>query len=56
VHDACENDSNLKALLSFFNLSSSVSYSLESQLQRIRDLMTDSESPAIEIRQSGGLF
>jgi hypothetical protein len=36
VHTACEGDSNLKALLSFFTLSSSVSYSLESQLQQLR--------------------
>lgn len=43
VHDACENDSNLKALLSFFNLSSSVSYSLESQLQKIRPLVEDED-------------
>lgn len=35
VHDACESDSNLKALLSFFDLSSTVSYSLEAQLQKI---------------------
>ncbi|MEP4548094.1 MAG: hypothetical protein ABJ000_18075, partial [Saccharospirillum sp.] len=36
VHTACEGDSNLKALLSFFTLSSSVSYSLESQLLKLR--------------------
>lgn len=49
VHEACESDSNLKALLSFFNLSSSVSYSLEAQLQRIRPIMTDETlSPAIQ--------
>lgn len=36
IHDACEGDSNLKALLSFFALSSSVSYSLESQLQKLK--------------------
>lgn len=49
VHEACESDSNLKALLSFFNLSSSVSYSLEAQLQKIRPIMTDEGlSPAIQ--------
>jgi hypothetical protein len=36
VHSACEGDSNLKALLSFFTLSSSVSYSLETQLNKIK--------------------
>lgn len=52
VHEACESDSNLKALLSFFNLSSSVSYSLEAQLQRVRAKMTDEElSPAMQEQQ-----
>ncbi len=52
VHEACESDSNLKALLSFFNLSSSVSYSMEAQLQRVRPVMTDEAvSPAIQDRQ-----
>lgn len=52
VHEACQSDSNLKALLSFFNLSSSLSYSLESQLQKIRPIMTDDEnSPAMEDQQ-----
>jgi len=36
IHSACESDSNLKALLSFFHLSSSVTFSLETQLQKIR--------------------
>ncbi|MCG8670332.1 MAG: hypothetical protein MI867_13015 [Pseudomonadales bacterium] len=57
VHDACENDSNLKALLSFFNLSSSVSYSLEAQLQQIRPLMADdNQSPALEENLKRGNF
>lgn len=57
VHDACENDSNLKALLSFFNLSSSVSYSLEAQLQRIRPLIVDEDnSPAIKNSLKQGNF
>lgn len=36
VHSACQDDSNLKALLSFFTMSSSVSYSLEAQLSKIK--------------------
>ena len=44
INGACDNDTNIKALLSFFNLSSSVSYSLESQLQRIKSLMLSDEA------------
>jgi len=36
IHVACQNDSNLKALLNFFTLSSSVTNSLEAQLQNIK--------------------
>jgi len=36
IHTACESDSNLKALLSFFSMASSVSFSLESQLIKLR--------------------
>ena len=36
VHLDSDNDSNLKTLLSFFSMSSSVSVSLESQLQKLR--------------------
>lgn len=36
IHSFCEGDSNLKALLSFFSMASSVSFSLESQLQRLK--------------------
>ena len=36
VHLDSGNDSNLKTLLSFFSMSSSVSVSLESQLQKLR--------------------
>ena len=36
VHAACEKDSNLKALLTFFTMSSSVSYSLDAQLSKIK--------------------
>jgi hypothetical protein len=55
VKEACEGDSNLKALLSFLDMSSSVSYSLESQLQKVRGLMTDeAASPAIDVKVSAG--
>ena len=36
IHSICEGDSNLKALLSFFSMASSVSFSLESQLQKLK--------------------
>lgn len=36
IHTTCEGDSNLKAFLSFFSMASSVSYSLEAQLSKIR--------------------
>lgn len=39
IHDTCEGDSNLKAFLTFFSLSSSMTYSLETQLQKIRPLV-----------------
>ncbi|MBF7731288.1 DUF6901 family protein [Pseudomonas sp. N040] len=39
IHDTCEGDSNLKAFLSFFSMASSMSYSLEVQLQKIRPLV-----------------
>lgn len=39
ILDTCENDSNLKAFLSFFSMASSVSYSLEAQLSKIRPLV-----------------
>ncbi|MGC1510140.1 DUF6901 family protein [Ketobacter sp.] len=54
MKDACDGDSNLKALLSFLDMASSVSYSLEGQLQKVRELMTDEmESPAIDVRVQG---
>ena len=37
IHAICSEDSNLKALLSFFSMASSVTFSLESQLQKVRD-------------------
>src|SRR5690554_755383 len=36
IHTACEQDANLKALLSFFSMASSVTFSLEAQLQKLR--------------------
>lgn len=46
IHDTCEGDSNLKAFLTFFSMSSSMSYSLETQLQKIRPLvMSSGEAP-----------
>jgi hypothetical protein len=46
IHDTCEGDSNLKAFLTFFSMSSSMSYSLETQLQKIRPLvMSSGETP-----------
>lgn len=37
----CEGDSNLKAFLTFFSMSSSLTVSLEAQLQKIRPLVMD---------------
>lgn len=39
IHDTCKGDSNLKAFLTFFSMSSSMTYSLETQLQKIRPLV-----------------
>lgn len=39
IHDSCVGDSNLKAFLSFFSMSSSMSYSLEAQLQKVRPVL-----------------
>lgn len=39
IHDACAGDTNLKAFLNFFSMSSNMTYSLESQLQKIRPLV-----------------
>lgn len=43
---AFQNDSNSKALLSFFTLSSSVSSSLEAQLAKIKPIFSTPETPA----------
>lgn len=43
IHDVCAGDTNLKAFLSFFSMSSSMTYSLDTQLHKIRSLvMVDS--------------
>ncbi len=39
IHTVCEGDSNLKALLSFFSMASSVSFSLESQMQKLKSVL-----------------
>ena len=39
IHSVCEGDSNLKALLNFFSMASSVSFSLESQLRKLEARM-----------------
>lgn len=39
IHSVCRGDSNLKALLNFFSMASSVSFSLESQLRKLEARM-----------------
>lgn len=39
IHAACAGDTNLKAFLNFFSMSSSMTYSLETQLQKIRPMV-----------------
>lgn len=39
IHSVCKGDSNLKALLNFFSMASSVSFSLESQLRKLQSRM-----------------
>lgn len=39
IHDTCHEDSNLKAFLTFFSMASSLTYSLETQLKKIRPLV-----------------
>jgi hypothetical protein len=46
IHDVCENDSNLKAFLTFFSLSSSIGVSLETQLRKIRPLVMNAGESA----------
>ena len=38
IHDVCAGDTNLKAFLSFFSMSSSMTYSLDAQLEKVRPL------------------
>jgi len=54
VHSACEGDSNLKALLSFFTLSSSVSYSLETQLNKLKSRFLNETTSLQEFEGSKG--
>lgn len=57
LENVCSGDSNLQALLNFFNLSSSVSFSLESQLQAIKPLiMNENEGLAIDIDNPSKLY
>ena len=39
IHATCEGDSSLKAFLTFFSMSSSMTVSMETQLQKIRPLV-----------------
>jgi len=39
IHDTCKGDSNLKAFLTFFSMASSLTVSLETQLQKIRPMV-----------------
>lgn len=47
IHDECAGDSNLKAFLSFFSMSSSMTYSIETQLEKIRPLVMNDDSLVI---------
>lgn len=43
IHSVCRGDSNLKALLNFFSMASSVSVSLESQLRKLEARIVDDQ-------------
>ncbi|SER09857.1 hypothetical protein SAMN04244573_02871 [Azotobacter beijerinckii] len=43
IHATCGGDSNLKAFLTFFSMASSMSYSLEIQLAKIRPLVMSAD-------------
>ncbi|GAB3463702.1 DUF6901 family protein [Azotobacter salinestris] len=43
IHGTCGGDSNLKAFLTFFSMASSMSYSLETQLAKIRPLVMSAD-------------
>ena len=45
ILDVCEGDSNLKAFLTFFSMSSSLTVSMETQLQKIRPLVMSADQP-----------
>lgn len=51
IHSACEEDSNLKALLSFFSLASSVTFSLEAQLQKLRQHFLEGQPDSVPTLQ-----
>jgi hypothetical protein len=44
IHDVCAGDTNLKAFLSFFSMSSSMTYSLDAQLEKVRSLVMEQEN------------
>lgn len=43
IHSVCQGDSNLKALLNFFSMASSVSVSLESRLRKLEARILDGQ-------------
>jgi hypothetical protein len=45
IHSVCKGDSNLKALLNFFSMASSVTFSLESQLRKLEARMKGGDAP-----------
>ncbi|MDX1634298.1 MAG: hypothetical protein R3280_06660 [Marinobacter sp.] len=45
IHSVCQGDSNLKALLNFFSMASSVSFSLESQLRKLASRIQGEAAP-----------
>lgn len=47
IHTVCQGDSNLKALLNFFSMASSVSYSLETQLRKLESKLDEHEAGPI---------
>lgn len=44
IHDVCAGDTNLKAFLGFFSMSSSMTYSLDAQLEKVRPLIMEGEN------------
>lgn len=44
IHDVCAGDTNLKAFLSFFSMASSMTYSLDAQLEKVRPLIMEEGS------------